>query len=407
MGVRAERTPAPSIMPPTTPPKRYSPSTLLTLSLFAIIHVLSMALPFVVGVSSRAVLLAVALYWVRMFGITAGYHRYFAHRAFKTSRAGQFALAWLGASAVQKGPLWWAGLHRRHHRWSDTERDLHSPVRRGFWYSHMGWIVAPDHDGTDLALIPDFAKFPELRWLDRHHWVPGAVLTALCFLVDGWRGVVWGAGVSTVVLWHCTFFINSLAHVWGSRRYETTDTSRNNFVLALITMGEGWHNNHHHYMNSANQGFFWWEVDASFYLLRCLAALGLVRDLRRPPQHMLSPAFAGVRDAKMVLADARAAAGQRFSEAKLAAEQTFQGARVATEQRIAEARAAAEQMIADAEQRLAEARTAAELRIADAEQRLTDARAAAELRIADARAAAESAVESAANAVEPSAERAG
>jgi stearoyl-CoA desaturase (delta-9 desaturase) len=403
---------------PATPAKRYTLATSITLAMFTAIHVLSFGLPFVVGVSWRSVALAIALYWVRMFGITAGYHRYFAHRAYKTSRWFQLVLAFLGGLSIQKGALWWAGLHRRHHRWSDTPRDLHSPVRRGFWYSHMGWIVAPDHDGTDYALIPDFAKFPELRWLDTHHWFPAAMLALGCYAVDGWRGVVWGAGVSTVVLWHCTFFINSLAHVWGSRRYETTDTSRNNLTLALLTMGEGWHNNHHHYMNSANQGFFWWEVDASYYVLRALAAVGVVRELRAPPKHMLTAEFAGVRNARMVLADARAAAGQRFTEAKHAAEQTYQGARAAAEHRIAEARAAAEQMIAEAEQRVAEARVAAEHRLADAraaaelklaeaEQRLADARVAAEHRIAEARAAAESALESAADAVDSSAKSAG
>ncbi|MBK8695307.1 MAG: fatty acid desaturase [Deltaproteobacteria bacterium] len=304
---------------------------------FVLIHVASLALPFVVGVGLKSLALCFGLYVMRMWGITAGYHRYFAHRSYKTSRWFQFVLAWVGASSVQKGPLWWAGLHRMHHRWSDTPRDIHSPKQRGFWYSHVGWITAPDHDGTDLALIPDFAKYPELRWIDRFHWVPFAVLTALCFAIDGWRGVVWGAGVSTVFGWHGTFFINSLAHVWGSRRYETTDTSRNNPVLALITLGEGWHNNHHHYMNSANQGFFWWEVDVSYYTLRALALLGVVRDLRRPPAHVLRDKLVGAAE----LASAK-----------------FSGARASAELKLIEARTAVGQAVESAELRLTEARTA-------------------------------------------------
>ncbi len=239
------------------------------------------------GVTTRLVLLAVATYFIRMFAITAVYHRYFSHRAYKTSRAFQFLLALLGVTATQKGPLWWAATHRVHHRESDTERDVHSPYRRGFVYAHMGWWLGREHETTDPRLIKDFAKFPELRWLDRYHLVGPALLMLACWLVAGADGILWGYVVSTCVLMHATFTINSLSHVFGSRRYATTDTSRNNFWLALLTMGEGWHNNHHHYMSSANQGFFWWEVDASFYLLKALEKLGLVWDLRGVPEHAL------------------------------------------------------------------------------------------------------------------------
>ena len=351
---------------------------------FVLIHVASLALPFVVGVGLKSLALCFGLYVMRMWGITAGYHRYFAHRSYKTSRWFQFVLAWVGASSVQKGPLWWAGLHRMHHRWSDTPRDIHSPKQRGFWYSHVGWITAPDHDGTDLALIPDFAKYPELRWIDRFHWVPFAVLTALCFAIDGWRGVVWGAGVSTVLGWHGTFFINSLAHVWGSRRYETTDTSRNNPVLALITLGEGWHNNHHHYMNSANQGFFWWEVDVSYYTLRALALLGVVRDLRRPPAHVLRDKLVGAAE---------------IASAK------FSGARASAELKLIEARTAVGQAVESAELRLTEARTAVGQAASEARTAMGSAvenvTLAAETRLTEARDAVESAVESAVDATAP------
>lgn len=240
------------------------------------------------GVSLRLALLALATYLVRMFAVTAVYHRYFAHRSYKTSRGMQLVLALLGTTATQKGPLWWASIHRLHHRFSDTERDVHSPMRHGFFHSHMGWWLGTEHEGTDLDLIKDFAGFPELRWVDRFHVVGPLAMIAILALAGGMDGVLWGYGVSTCLLMHGTFTINSLSHVFGSRRYATMDTSRNNALLAIITLGEGWHNNHHHYMNSANQGFFWWEIDLSFYALRVLEKLGLVRELRRPPRRVLA-----------------------------------------------------------------------------------------------------------------------
>jgi stearoyl-CoA desaturase (delta-9 desaturase) len=236
----------------------------------------------IVGVDTTAVVLCVAAYLIRMFGITAGYHRYFSHRAFKTNRLVQFVLAWLGCSALQKGPLWWAGHHRRHHRFSDTPDDPHSPHVTSFWWSHVGWVMTPEHENTHWEELNDWAKYPELRWLDRWHWVPGIVLAVLCWLIGGWTGLVWGFVVSTVVLYHCTFTINSLSHLIGSRRYATPDDSRNNLALALLTLGEGWHNNHHHYPSSANQGFFWWEVDISYYAICLLGLCGLAWDIRKP-----------------------------------------------------------------------------------------------------------------------------
>jgi stearoyl-CoA desaturase (delta-9 desaturase) len=221
-----------------------------------------------------------------MFGITAGYHRYFSHRAFRTSRAFQLVLAILGAASAQKGPLWWAAHHRDHHRWSDGPEDIHSPFRHGFWWSHVGWILSRRHDATKLGRVKDLARFAELRWLDRWHLaVPGALAAGL-FLAGGLPALLWGFFVSTALLWHGTFVINSLAHVLGSRRYATADGSRNSLLLALVTFGEGWHNNHHFYPSAASQGFFWWEVDVSYYALRALAALGVVRDLRTPPAHV-------------------------------------------------------------------------------------------------------------------------
>jgi stearoyl-CoA desaturase (delta-9 desaturase) len=235
------------------------------------------------GISTTDTMIAAGLYALRMFGITVGYHRYFAHRSFKTSRAFAIVLAFLAQSSAQRGILWWAGNHRQHHRFSDTDDDVHSPVRRGFWHAHLGWFFTDEHKHTDLAAVSDLAKYPELVWLDRNPYLPAFLTGFLVWLLAGWSGLVVGFFWSTVVLWHATFSINSLAHVVGRRRYVTGDQSRNNLWLALLTFGEGWHNNHHHYQSAARQGFRWYEIDISYYLLRALAALGLVWDLRRPP----------------------------------------------------------------------------------------------------------------------------
>jgi stearoyl-CoA desaturase (delta-9 desaturase) len=275
---------------------------------FVGLHVACLAV-FLTGFDATALVLCGATYLLRMFGITAGYHRYFSHRAYKTSRVGQFLLAWLGCSALQKGPLWWASHHREHHRYSDTPEDPHSPHETSFWWSHVGWILSEDHVATPWGAIRDWARYPELRWLDRNHWVPGIVLAVGCFLIGGWTGLVWGFVISTVLVYHATFAINSLNHLLGTRRYATSDDSRNNLFLALLTLGEGWHNNHHHYQSSANQGFFWWEVDISYYILRLLGCAGLVWDLRTPGDKALT--FRTVQPAPTPAALAAAAAGVR------------------------------------------------------------------------------------------------
>jgi stearoyl-CoA desaturase (delta-9 desaturase) len=249
---------------------------------FVLVHLACFA-AFWTGVTWQAVALGVALYWLRIFAIGAGYHRYFSHRAFKTGRVFQFLLAVLAQSTAQKSVLWWAAKHRHHHRHADTEADIHSPRHRGFLYSHVGWIFARRNDATDLDKVADLARYPELRWLHRHELVPPILLAVLCLAVAGWPGLVVGFFCSTVAVYHATFCINSLAHVRGRRRYVTGDDSRNNWPLALATMGEGWHNNHHAYQSSARQGFRWWEVDATFYILTALSWVGLVRDLKSPP----------------------------------------------------------------------------------------------------------------------------
>ena len=258
-------------------------------------HVMCLGVIFV-GVSWFALGVAAVLYAVRMFAITGFYHRYFSHKAFKTSRAVQFGFALLGSTCVQRGPLWWAAHHRHHHRHSDTEHDIHSPVTRSFFWSHMGWFLTARGFRTDHAAVRDLEKYPELRWLDRYDILLPVALAAALFFTGGWleeaypqlgtsaaQLLIWGFFVSTVVLFHITVTINSLAHRWGRRRYPTADHSRNNWVLALLTFGEGWHNNHHHFPGSARQGFFWWELDLTYYVLRVLAALRLVWDLKPVP----------------------------------------------------------------------------------------------------------------------------
>lgn len=246
---------------------------------------------FWVGAPGWALALFAATYTVRIFAVTGVYHRYFSHRSYRTSRAFQFLLAVLGATATQKGPLWWAGTHRRHHRYSDGPGDVHSP-RDGFWYAHQGWVFDERWGGTPTDQIRDFARYPELRWLNQWHFLPPLALAVFCWAVGGFTGLVWGFGVSTVLLWHVTYSINSVAHVWGTQRYETGDDSRNNGLLALLTFGEGWHNNHHHYMASARQGFRWWEVDVTYYVLRALATVGLIWDLREPPAAVIQAGHA-------------------------------------------------------------------------------------------------------------------
>jgi stearoyl-CoA desaturase (delta-9 desaturase) len=263
-----------------------------------LVHVGAVAALFVVG-GWQVWLVAVALFWVRMFAVTAGYHRYFSHRSYKTSRAMQFVLAFLAQTSSQRGVLWWAAHHRDHHKHSDTERDIHSPKQFGFWHAHIAWLH--DHnDETNYRRVKDLARYPELVILNKLWWLPPLALAAGLTAIWGLPGLLIGFALSTVAVWHATFTVNSLAHVWGKRRYETSDTSRNNWVLALLTLGEGWHNNHHHFMGSARQGFFWWEVDVTYYVLKVMSWVGLVWDIKEPPARIyetgVTPAVNDVPD---------------------------------------------------------------------------------------------------------------
>ncbi|NBV85667.1 MAG: acyl-CoA desaturase [Verrucomicrobia bacterium] len=255
------------------------------------------------GWSGVAVGIAIALYLVRMFAITGFYHRYFSHRTFRTSRWAQFLFAVVGNSAVQRGPLWWASVHRHHHKYSDQPEDSHSPVVNGFWWSHIGWMTSSKNFPTDYGVVRDLAKFPELVFLNRFDMIV-PLLLGLSLLglgealrvwapglgTSGWQLVVWGFFISTVFLLHGTLMINSLAHVAGTRRFKTEDDSRNNLILALITLGEGWHNNHHRFMSSVRQGFYWWEIDVTFYILKMLSWLGIVWELKGVPPNVYAEA---------------------------------------------------------------------------------------------------------------------
>jgi stearoyl-CoA desaturase (delta-9 desaturase) len=278
-------------------------------SVVAGVHVLCVGVPFVT-LTWRIAALTAASYLLQVLGITAGYHRYFSHHAFKTSRVFQFVLAWLGCSAMQNGPLWWVSGHRRHHRHSDKPGDPHSPILRGFWYAHIGWVLDGTNDHPDLVNVRDFSCYPELRFLDTYKWVPTIVNAVACFLFLGLPGLVWVFGIGTTLAFHAPLFVNSLGHLRGRRRFDTHDSSRNNAVLGVLVLGEGWHNNHHHAQRLARHGRVWWEVDVTYYMIRALQVLRIVWGVCEPDSRR-----AGVVDpghAAAHLADsAKAAAAAR------------------------------------------------------------------------------------------------
>lgn len=249
----------------------------------------------VTGVHADMVAVFLVTFPLRAFGITAGYHRYFAHRSYQTSRAFRFVLAVLGSLALQKGVLWWAAQHRRHHRWTDRAGDPHSPVRDGFWRAHMGWFLAADAPVLDPAAVPDLAREPELMWLDRWFVVPPLVLAVALWVLGGLPWLVAGFFCATTFVWHGTYLVNSLGHRIGRRPFDTPDHSGNSFWLALLAWGEGWHNNHHRFPGSTRQGFRWWEVDLTYYCLRVLARLGIVWDLVEPPAALLAASSESAR----------------------------------------------------------------------------------------------------------------
>ena len=267
-------------------------------TLFLVIHLLPI-LAIWTNVTMFDWLLCLFFYYLRMFFVTGVYHRYFAHRTYKTSRWFQFLLACGAQTTIQKGVLWWAAHHRSHHKASDTPADPHSMKLYGFWYSHVGWIIGPDYNETHFDKIKDYAKFPELVWISKFHWIPPLIMGVATLFIGakvnggdwmnfeaGWSTLYIGFFLSTAILFHGTFSINSIMHYFGTQRYETGDESKNNLILALVTMGEGWHNNHHYYPATARQGFFWWEVDFTFYIIKLLSYVGLVWDVQGVPNHI-------------------------------------------------------------------------------------------------------------------------
>ena len=284
---------------PITLEKRRKPSLVKEIN-FAAVHLMPLGALFT-GATWFDWTVCAFLYFFRMFWITGGYHRYFAHKSYKTSRWFQFVIAFLAQTSAQKGALWWAGNHRHHHRHSDTPEDPHSMKLHGFWYSHVGWIVGPDYKDTDFKRMGDFVKYPELMWLNKYYLIPpfllalgvmalgaivdGGSITAF-FSVYGFSALFIGFFLSTVITYHGTFSINSIMHKFGNQRYDTSDESKNSLWLALLTLGEGWHNNHHYYEVASRQGFFWWEVDITYYGLKILSWLGLIWELKGVPDYI-------------------------------------------------------------------------------------------------------------------------
>ncbi len=257
-----------------------APSATRRCTVFMLMHVAVVVGALATPISTAAWIWCAVLFVVRMWGVTAGYHRYFSHKTFKTSRAMQFALAWVAMTSSQRGVLWWAAHHRNHHRRSDQEGDPHSPLVRGFWRSHLYWVFEENNYFTDMQRVGDLSRYPELVWLDRHWWVPPAALAAALWLGLGLDGLIVSFGLSTVLLWHSTFLVNSVCHVFGRRRFDTEDASKNNWFVAALTLGEGWHNNHHHLPSSARMGLAWYELDPTWWSILAMEKLGLVTDVR-------------------------------------------------------------------------------------------------------------------------------
>jgi stearoyl-CoA desaturase (delta-9 desaturase) len=275
---------------------------LLTSTPMVFMHVACIGV-FFTGFSWVAIVALAFTYVARVFALTAGFHRYFSHRSFKTHRWFQFVLAWVGTSSAQLGPMWWAANHRHHHQHSDKEPDIHSPVVRSFFWSHIGWVMAHAHSDTKYDRIKDLTKYPELHFIDRFHYLPVLSLIIVLYFAgsllnyffpalgtSGLQLVMWGFFFSTMLVYHVTFFVNSVTHMFGSKRFKTDDESRNNWFVSILTFGEGWHNNHHRWPLSARQGMYWWEIDVTYYGLRILQALGIVWDLKIYPKKIYDEA---------------------------------------------------------------------------------------------------------------------
>lgn len=266
----------------------------LTMVVFWIVQA-SAILVFFVPFSAGLLLLWAVSHFLRAIGLTLAFHRYFAHRSFQMNRIARFVWAFIGTAAMQKGPLWWAGHHVNHHRFADREGDPHSPMVSGFYYAHIGWFLNDaKHDTLERnnPVIRDFSKFPEIRFLSDYFFVPPILLALAMYLIGGMPWLVWGFCLPTVTLAHSTFAINTVNHLFGSRRFDTIDESRNNPITAIFAAGEGWHNNHHRYQRAARNGFYWWEFDPTWYCIRLMQLLGLAWDVQPVPERIYAEARA-------------------------------------------------------------------------------------------------------------------
>lgn len=264
----------------------------VTMAVFWIVQA-SALLVFAVPCSAGLIALWAVSHFLRAIGLTLAFHRYFAHRAFQMHRAARFVWAFIGTAAMQKGPLWWAGHHIHHHKYADREGDPHSPMVSGIYYAHIGWFLNDTkHDKIDATnpVVRDFSKAWEIRLLSDYFFVPPLLLALTLFLVGGLPWLVWGFCLPTVTLAHSTFAINTVNHLFGSRRFDTIDESRNNPLTALFAVGEGWHNNHHRFQRAARNGFYWWEFDPTWYVIKLMSFVGLAWDLQPVPERIYAEA---------------------------------------------------------------------------------------------------------------------
>ncbi len=261
---------------------RHDKPNFFTSAVLAVLHIGAIAALFMF--SWKALIVTVALYWITIgFGISLGYHRLHTHRSFQVPLGLEYLFALFGAMTLEGGPIFWVATHRIHHQKSDQAGDPHSP-RDGAWWAHIGWILfgETNHNNTKMMskYAPDLAKHRFYIWLNNYHWVPTVVLAAVLFAIGGLPLMLWAVCVRIVVGLHATWLVNSATHLWGTRRFETKDDSRNSWWVALMTFGEGWHNNHHAHPTSARHGLAWYEFDISWISLKIMKVLGIAKNIR-------------------------------------------------------------------------------------------------------------------------------
>jgi stearoyl-CoA desaturase (delta-9 desaturase) len=243
--------------------------------------------------SWRALLVTILLYWASVgLGISMGYHRLHTHRSYKLPRALEYFLAFCGTLSLEGGPIFWVATHRIHHQYSDKPGDPHSP-RDGAWWSHIGWLLVGESKHNDTKLMskyaPDLARDPFYATLNTYHWIPIVVVSALLLIFGGLPMLLWATCMRLTFGLHATWTVNSITHLWGTRRFQTRDDSRNNVLIALITFGEGWHNNHHAHPTSARHGLAWYEIDFSWIQISILKFFGIAKAVRVAKTHTAIP----------------------------------------------------------------------------------------------------------------------